>query len=101
MNLYRPQEHASAQLRMKKAAYNFFLRHYISTATTGAFADFLTFYECATASVLNKKRIEAMVHPGNIDYQGSQEETDLLRTPWEDQLSFPVKLINYNDLPLR
>ena len=101
MNLYRPREPASAQIRIKKAAYNFLLRHYVKTATTGAFADFQTFYECATTSVLNNKMIEAMVHPGNIDYEGSQEETDLLRTPWEDQLRFPIELINYNNLPTR
>jgi hypothetical protein len=26
------------------------------------------------------KIIEVMVHPGNVDYEGSQEETDPLRT---------------------
>ena len=101
VNLYSPKDPASVQIQIKKAAYNFLLRSYVKTATTGAFADFQTFYECATASVLKNKVIEAMVHPGNIEYEGSQEETDLLRTPWEDQLRIPIELINYNNLPTR
>ena len=100
-NLFSPKNPASAPLQIKKAAYNFLLRSYVKTATTGAFADFQTFYECATASVLKNKVIEAMVHPGNIEYEGSQDETDLLRTPWEDQLRIPIELINYNNLPTR
>ena len=100
-NLFGPREPASPQLRLKKAAYNFLIRHYVKTATTGAFADFRTFYECATASVLNNKQIEAMVHPGSIDYDWSKEETDLLLTDWEDRLRFPIELINYNALPPR
>ena len=98
MNLYRPNDPASAQIKIKKAAYNFLLRHYVKTATTGGFADFQTFHEYATISVPKHKMIEAMVHPGNPDYEGSQEETELLRTPWEGQLRFPVQLINYNNL---
>ena len=100
-NLYSPRESVSNQLRIKKSAYNFLLRNYIKTSTTAGFADLCTFYECATSSVLKHKNIEVMVHPGLIAYEGNQEETELLRSPWESELRFPVELINYHNLPLR
>ena len=98
-NLYRPTESSSIQLKVKKAAYNFLLRHYFNTATTAAFSDLLTFYECATTRVLIQKTIEVMVHPGHVTYDGNAEETALLRSPWESELKFPVELISYSDLP--
>jgi len=100
-NIYGPRQHASVQLRIKKTIYNFFLRHYVKTATTNGFCEFQAFHEIATTTVLKHKLIELMIHPGSIDYKGSEEETDLLKTDWENQLMFPVKLISYNDLPLR
>ena len=100
-NLYRSTESPSIQLKAKKAAYNFLLRHYFSTATTGAFSDLLTFYECATARVLMQNKVEVMVHPGHVAYEGNAEETELLRSPWESRLKFPVELISYSDLPAR
>jgi hypothetical protein len=36
-----------------------------------------------------------MVHPGSLR---SVEETVLLESGWEEELPFPVRLINYNEL---
>ena len=100
-NIYGPRQPAPAKLRIKKAAYNFLLRHYVKTVTTDGFSEFQAFHEMATTTVLKHKIIELMIHPGSIDYEGSEEETDLLRTDWENQLMFPVELISYANLPLR
>jgi len=100
-NIYSPRDPISTKLRIKKIAYNTLLRNYFRTSTTGAFCDFQTFYEYASSRLLGHKKIEVMVHPGLIEYEGSVEETELLRTSWESQLKFPVELISFNDLDSR
>jgi hypothetical protein len=41
--------------------------------------------------------VEVMVHPGSLAY-GDQGEAGILRTPWEDAIGHPVRLISYKEL---
>lgn len=95
----RPSRNRCTPIIGQKKIYNFSLRHYFKTATTGAFSDFRTFYECATLGQLKHKYVEVMVHPGQTGYEGAQAETELLQTSWETDLMFPVRLVSYNELP--
>ena len=94
-NMYGANEGTSWRLRLKKSAYNFLLRRYYRTATTGGFTDFKTFYESGKTSRPKHRVIELMVHPGSraFDYE---DETEILSGPWRDDLSFPVRLVNYH-----
>ena len=64
-------------------------------ASTGGFTDFKTFYESGKTSRPKHRVIELMVHPGSraFDYE---DETEILSGPWKDDLSFPVRLVNYH-----
>lgn len=96
-NIYGPDENAPWQLRLKKSAYNFLLKHYYKTVTTGGFTDFKTFYELGKTNKPHHKTVELMVHPGSrtFDYE---DETEILSGQWRDALSFPVRLLSYNEI---
>lgn len=96
-NIYAPGQRVSAPLVAKKAVYNFFLRHYYKSLTTRGFTDFQTFYEYGTSKGVKYRTVEVMVHPGSQSY-GGEGETQLLRTPWQDDLVNPVRLISYDEL---
>ena len=96
-NIYGPNEDTPWRLRMMKSAYNFLLRHYYRTVTTGGFTDFNTFYELGKTNKPKHQSIELMVHPGSraFDYE---DETEILSGPWRDDLSFPVRLLSYFEI---
>lgn len=96
-NIYAQPQMISRSLAMKKTIYNFFLRRYYQTITTQGFADFRTFFKCGTTKGVKFNTVEVMVHPGSLVY-GYQGETQILRTPWEDTMGRPVRLISYKDL---
>ena len=96
-NIYAQNQMVSKSLVMKKTVYNFFLRHYYRSVTTQGFADFGSFYECATSGGVNFDTVEVMVHPGSMTYT-FQDEAQVLRTPWEDNIGHPVRLISYKEL---
>jgi predicted glycoside hydrolase/deacetylase ChbG (UPF0249 family) len=94
-NVYPLSAPASWQLLLKKKVWDFALRHYHSTTCTSAFTSFAVFYDLATKVILPYESIELMVHPGHKEFQ---EETDLLRSSWQDAILFPIKLITYDEL---
>ena len=96
-NIYTDDQMVSKSLAIKKTIYNFWLRHYYRTITTQGFADFRTFYEHSVADRVRFNTVEVMVHPGSVAY-GDPGETEILRTPWEDEIGRPVRLISYKDL---
>lgn len=94
-NIYMLREHVSNILLLKKRSFNFVLRYYYLTKTTSGFTDFLTFYEIGQLNRLRHDSIEIMSHPGR---PGNERETSLLGSDWEERLTFPIQLINYNQL---
>lgn len=96
-NMYTRRDSPGKRLLMKKALYNFLLRHYVRTKTTQRFGEFKAFHELATTGKLKGRTFEVMVHPGSqaFDYE---DETELLRSPWREALGFPIRLVSYLDL---
>ena len=72
------------------------LRNYYRTKTTDGFSGFRLFYEVAKTKPMKHRSFEVVVHPANDYYD--PEESEILRTPWQDALDFPVRLISYNGL---
>jgi len=95
-NIYAPNERTSLALKIKKGGFNTMLRRYYRTKTTDGFSDFLSFYASAEHHGNNMGTVEVMIHPGNHHY--SNEETDLIQTPWQEILNRPVELISYSSL---
>jgi len=94
-NLIRPSESRSPHLWAAKYAWNFALRHYVPTTTTGEFGSFLAFYEQRQAGQRSKDSIELMCHPGRKKFEA---ETELLRGNWKETLAKDAQLISYNEL---
>jgi predicted glycoside hydrolase/deacetylase ChbG (UPF0249 family) len=94
-NIYAQHEHASRSLLVKKAFYNFALRHYIGTKTTQGFTDYKTFCQASESALKKYRSVEIMMHPGSSVYE---DESDELRGPWRESRSFPIDLISYNEL---
>jgi predicted glycoside hydrolase/deacetylase ChbG (UPF0249 family) len=94
-NIYGSYESCSTPMRLKKMIFNFLLRNYRRTQTTQAFTDLKAFCDIGKSGRPSYRSVELMVHPGLRDYD---DGTDLLPGLWRQSLSFPVRLINYNDL---
>ena len=88
----------SSALMMKKRIWTFALRNYFRTITTDGFSDFASFYRLAQDGFLGLRSLEVMVHPGADNELGFQDEIEILDTPWEERLAFPVRLLSYHDL---
>jgi hypothetical protein len=80
-----------AVLRIKKRLYNWAL--HMDSETTEGFTDLRSFWEVARTRTIRQRAIELMVHPGA---PASETETALLASPWEEDLPFPVRHLNYN-----
>jgi len=80
-----------AVLRTKKRLYNWAL--HMDSETTEGFTDLTSFWEAARTRTIRQRAIELMVHPGA---SASETETALLASPWEEDLPFPVRHLNYN-----
>jgi predicted glycoside hydrolase/deacetylase ChbG (UPF0249 family) len=94
-NLFCPSESRSLRLRASKYAWNFALRHYVPTITTGELGSFLAFYERLQAGYRSKGSLELMCHPGRKKFEA---ETELLRGNWRETLARDAQLISYNEL---
>ena len=94
-NIYAAQENVSKPLLAKKIAFNFALKHYYRTKTTQGFTDFKTFLEQGARRQLKYRTVEIMVHPGSTVYE---DESEGLAAPWQKNMKFPVRLINYRDI---
>ena len=95
-NIYVPNKvFRPPGLLYRKAIWNFALRSLYQTKTTGGFTDFSTFVEVAQRHELPYATLELMVHPGNEKFA---EETARLLSWRPQDLPFPVRLINYNEL---
>jgi DNA polymerase III alpha subunit len=82
-------------LAARKRLYNWTLRKLVASQTTQGFTDLASFCEATRKRAIGNRVIEIMVHPGSLR---SAEETVLLESGWEEELPFPVRLINYNEL---
>ncbi len=94
-NIYRASNPSSPQLRLKKWAWDFALRHYYKTTTTDGLTTLSIFCEIGKRTELSGSTIELMTHPGHPAYES---ETQLLYRPWEQEMPFPVELIDYHAL---
>jgi predicted glycoside hydrolase/deacetylase ChbG (UPF0249 family) len=89
-------ECVSKLLLVKKAAWNFALRHCYCTKTTTGFTSFKEFYHLLRAGhKLRQSSIELMSHPGAAAYE---QETLLLAGPWKEEIRGKIELISYYDL---
>ncbi len=95
-NIYADQASCSAVLRVKKNLFNRALR--LRSETTEGFTEFLSFCEVARKHRIPQRTIEVMVHPGAA---GSDQETTMLNSNWEETLPFAVEHLNYNELSRR
>ena len=94
-NIYAAHEKVSKSLLFKKSVFNFALKHYYRTKTTQGFTDFKAFIEQGTRRQIKHRTVEVMVHPGSDVYE---DESDQLAAPWNEDMKFPVRLINYRDI---
>lgn len=94
-NIYSDELPCSPGLAARKRLYNWTLRKLVASQTTQGFTDLASFCEATRKRAIGNRVIEIMVHPGSLR---SVEETVLLESGWEEELPFPVRLINYNEL---
>jgi len=94
-NLYAPGYRLRADLRVKKMLYNWALRNWYRTKTTDGFTDLRTFCGLSRTTALRLRTLEIMVHPGPPSYQ---EETELLRSSWMQDVPGVIQPINYHHL---
>lgn len=94
-NIYPPQKPVSTALRIRKKVWDFALRRLYRTRTTQGLTTFSIFYDLAKRKQLLCHSIELMTHPGHAEYE---EETRLLDHDWENEILFPVDLVNYHAL---
>ena len=80
---------------LKKQLYNLMISKVYKTKTTSGFTDLIAFYKNAKLNKIHHKTVEIMVHPGQIVDEG---ENELLSSSWNDELQYPIDLINYNQL---
>jgi len=93
MNIYPERLVVSRAHLLKKALWNFALRHVYRTVTTDGFTSLEVFLGVANKLGRRYHTVELMTHPGSSSYQ---PETDLLRSPAFAPLR-PL-LISYNGL---
>lgn len=75
--------------------WNLALRACVPTKTTAGFTSLSTFLRIAGKRPLPGTSLELMVHPG---HPGFHEDQNLLESPWEKGIPFPVEWISYHDL---
>lgn len=94
-NFYSADRPCSADLLLKKHAFNWALKSVYRTRTTDAFTEFLTYYHANAATKRAIGRIELMVHPG-APY--AAEETAIVDSDWMGRTDLPLHLISYAQL---
>ncbi len=94
-NIYNQDDEVAKNKLLKKQLYNLMLSKVYKTITTSGFTDLISFWENANLNKMQHNTVEIMVHPGQIVDEG---ENELLSSSWNDELQFPIDLINYNQL---
>jgi predicted glycoside hydrolase/deacetylase ChbG (UPF0249 family) len=81
--------------RWKRSLYNWSMRHVYSSVTVDEGTELSTFIAVGSREGPRWAAVEASAHPGNPHYP---HDTELLLSPWEEKLRFPVRLVNYRQL---
>ena len=81
--------------KVKRFVYNWAMRQFSGSATVDAASELSTFIEVASRQNPTYRVVEASVHPGNPYYP---HDKDLVLSPWEKQLGFPVRLASFHQL---
>jgi chitin disaccharide deacetylase len=79
----------------KRSLYNWTMRHVYRSVTVEAGAELSTFIAVASGHAPSWSTVEALAHPGNPNYP---HDVELLLSPWEEKLGFPVRLVSYQQL---
>lgn len=97
-NVYTESELGNRKLHLlKKALWNFALRHRPRTTTTDLFTKYSTFVELGAISCRNADSIELMVHPGHAN-AAFRSEIEELESHATKKILPNSKLISYNEL---
>jgi len=81
--------------RLRRFVYDWAIRHAGSSLTTEAQTELATLISAGARQRLEFRTVEAIVHPGNPYYPG---DVQLLCSPWEKELCFPVRLVSYHQV---
>lgn len=81
--------------RANTRLYNWIMRHAYTSVMPDAGAELATLIAAKFESHPRFQTVEALAHPGNSYYP---RDIDLLLSPWEETLPFPIRLINYHQL---
>lgn len=97
-NIYSPRSPLRSKgLFYQKRIFNYALRHFYRTVTTGGFTTFQSYLEAPVEDRRRYRSVELSVHPGHPAPE-FREETAALQTPWRERMEFPIDLINYRNL---
>jgi predicted glycoside hydrolase/deacetylase ChbG (UPF0249 family) len=94
-NLTNSIEPAAFRTRLRRFAYDWAIRHTCNSLTTDAMSDLTTLISVGSRQPLDFRTVEALVHPGNPFYPG---DIQLLLSPWEKELCFPVRFVSYHQV---
>lgn len=81
--------------KLRRFAYDWAMRHTCNSLTTQAGSDLSTLISVGSRQPLAFETVEAVAHPGNPYYAG---DVQLLLSPWEKELCFPVRLVSYHQI---
>ena len=81
--------------RIKRSVYNWAMRRFSGSITVDAASELCTFIDVASRQAPTYATVEASAHPGNPYYP---KDTELLLSPWEKKLCFPVRLASFHQL---
>jgi chitin disaccharide deacetylase len=90
-----PSHHRRFPGGLKRSLYNWTMRHVYRSVTVEAGGELCTFIAVGSREEASWATVEASAHPGNPNYPHDRE---LLLSPWEEQLRFPVRLVSYHQL---
>lgn len=94
-NITLPASPATLRTRLKRFAFDWAMRHTCNSLTTQAGSDLATLISVGSRQPLAFRTVEALAHPGNPYYSG---DLQLLLSPWEEELCFPVRLVSYHQV---
>jgi predicted glycoside hydrolase/deacetylase ChbG (UPF0249 family) len=97
-SLGAPSHHRRFPGSLKRSLYNWTMRHVYTSVTAEASAELSTLIAVASRQPPSWATVEASAHPGNPNYP---HDTELLLSPWEERLGFPVRLVSYRQLAQR
>jgi chitin disaccharide deacetylase len=80
---------------LRRSLYNWTMRNAYRSVTVEAGGELCTFIALGSREEVTWRTVEASAHPGNPHYP---QDRELLLSPWEEQLRFPVRLVSYYQL---